>query len=55
MNMKTNKFSKTISEFLKKLMTESRHININPEIRKGNKEIDEMINNYYWNPEECKF
>lgn len=30
-------------------------MNISPEIRKGNKKVDDMINNYYWNWDEYKF
>ena len=35
-------------------MTENRHMHISPEIRKGNKEVDDMINNYYWNWDEYR-
>jgi hypothetical protein len=52
--MKTNMLTKTINNFIKKLMTENRFIPISPEIRKGNKELDEIVNNYYWNWEEYK-
>jgi hypothetical protein len=52
--MKLNRFTKTIHNFMKILMAENRIIHITPELRNGNKELDEMVNNYYWNWEEFK-
>jgi len=52
--MKINKFFKSISNFIKKLMKGNMPVHISPEITKG-KEVDEMIANYYWNWDEYKF
>jgi hypothetical protein len=52
--MKTNMLTKTVNNFMRILLTENRFILIAPEIRNGNKELDQMINNYYWNWEEYK-
>ena len=53
--MGINKFFKAIINFIKKLMAETSDTYIIPEIRKENKEVDEMISSYYWNWEEQKF
>lgn len=49
-----NKSVEDISNFIRELMREKSPIQIDPEIRKGTKELDEMINSYYWNSEKSR-
>lgn len=49
-----NKSVEDISNFIIELMREKSPIQIDPEIRKGTKELDEMINSYYWNSEKSR-
>lgn len=53
-NMIKNKSVEDISNFIIELMREKSPIQIDPEIRKGTKELDEMINSYYWNSEKSR-
>lgn len=53
-NMIKNKSFEDISDFIRELMREKSPIQIDPEIRKGTKELDEMIKSYYWNSEKSR-
>jgi len=49
--MKMNNFLKAISSFIKFLITDNTY----QEACKGNKELDEIMYNYYYTWEETKF
>lgn len=52
--MKIIGFLKSVWNFTKEFVTESNHIYINTQVIRGNREAEDMINNYYWNWEEYK-
>lgn len=45
----------TLNSFIHKQLNDNRFISIDPEIRRSNKEVDDMIKDFYWNFEEFKF